>query len=92
MNFFETNFVKNLLTFLFDFYTHYRPILRRLATIHNAAGRQTDRQTDKQIDGNRPPMLQHRRPKNYSDSGVIYSMETGPFDNSVALIGGRQQR
>ena len=24
-------------TFLFDFLTHYRPILRHLATIHNAA-------------------------------------------------------
>ena len=24
-------------TFLFDFYTHFVPILRRLATIHNAA-------------------------------------------------------
>ena len=26
-------------TFLFEFYTHYRPILHRLATMHNAADR-----------------------------------------------------
>ena len=31
-------------TFLFDFYTHYRPILHRLVTIHNAAD---DRQTER---------------------------------------------
>ena len=30
-------------TLLFDFYTHYRPILHLLATIHNVADRQTDR-------------------------------------------------
>ena len=30
-------------TLLFDFYTHYRPILHCLATIQNAADRQTDR-------------------------------------------------
>ena len=29
--------------FLFDLYIHYRSILRRLVTIHNAADRQTDR-------------------------------------------------
>ena len=28
-------------TFLFDYNTHYRPILHRLAKIHNAADRQT---------------------------------------------------
>ena len=33
-------------TFLFDFYTHYRPILRRLATIHNAADRRQTTDTD----------------------------------------------
>ena len=32
-------------TFLFDFYTHHTPILHRLAAMHNAADRQTDRQT-----------------------------------------------
>ena len=31
--------------FIFDFYTYYRHILHRLATIHNAADSQTDRQT-----------------------------------------------
>ena len=40
-------------TFLFDFYTHYMPNLHRLVTIDNAADRPSDRQTD----GNRPPML-----------------------------------
>ena len=30
-------------TFPFDFYTHDRPILHRLATIHDAADRKTDR-------------------------------------------------
>ena len=30
-------------TFLFDLYTHYRPVLHRVATLHNAADRQTDR-------------------------------------------------
>ena len=29
--------------FSFDFYTHHRPLLHCLATIHNAAHRQTDR-------------------------------------------------
>ena len=33
-------------TFLFEFYTHYRPIKRRLGTIYNAAD---DRQTDRAI-------------------------------------------
>ena len=47
-------------TFLFDFYKHNRRILHRLATIHNAADRETD--------GNRSPMLQHRRPKNATKS------------------------
>ena len=36
-------------TFLFDFCTHYRPILHRLAIMRNAGDRQSDR--------NRPPML-----------------------------------
>ena len=40
-------------TFLFDFYTYYRPIFHCLATIYNAA----DRQTDIQSDRNRPPLL-----------------------------------
>ena len=35
--------------FLFDFYTHYRPILHPLATIQNA--------TDRPSDGKGPPML-----------------------------------
>ena len=35
--------------YTFDFCAHYRPIWDRLATIHNA----TDRQTDRQGDGNR---------------------------------------
>ena len=43
-----------VLTFLFDFCTHYWSILDRLATIHNA--------TDGQSDLNRPPMLMHRWP------------------------------
>ena len=30
-------------TFLFDFYTHDRPTLRHLVTIHNGADRQTER-------------------------------------------------
>ena len=30
-------------TFLFDSFTHYKPILHRLATMHNTADRQTDR-------------------------------------------------
>ena len=34
-------------TFLFDFWTHCRPIFHRLATIHNAPDRQTDRQTER---------------------------------------------
>ena len=38
-------------TFLFDFKTHYRPILNRLDTMNNAAGRQTE------SDGNRSHML-----------------------------------
>ena len=29
--------------FLFDFLRHYRPILHRLATLHNRANRQTER-------------------------------------------------
>ena len=37
-----------------DFCTHYRPILHRLTTIHNAVDRQTD---DRQSDRNRSPML-----------------------------------
>ena len=32
-----------VLTFIFDFNTHYRTILDRLATMHNAADRQPDR-------------------------------------------------
>ena len=41
-------------TFLLDFYTPYRPIVHRLATIHNAANRQT---TGRQNDRNGPHML-----------------------------------
>ena len=36
-------------TFLFDFCTHYMPILHRFATTHSVAHRQSD--------GNRPPVL-----------------------------------
>ena len=39
---------------LFDFYTRYNPVLHCLATVLNAADRQSDR--------NRLPMLCHRRP------------------------------
>ena len=35
----------NVPTYLFDIYTHYMPLLHRVATIHNEADRQTaDRQ------------------------------------------------
>ena len=38
-------------TFLFDFHTHNNPILHRLATIHNAADRQTDREAAYAVGG-----------------------------------------
>ena len=44
-------------TFLFDFNTHYRPILHRLATIHNAAGIYRPQTGNRQSDRNRPSML-----------------------------------
>ena len=60
-------------TFLFDFYTRYRPIDHRLATIHNAASRHTVIQNR-----NRPPMLS-------SISGltdkVITTLVIGPLDD-----------
>ena len=39
--------------FLFDFYTHHRPILHHLATIHNMADKQMTR---RKSDQNRPAM------------------------------------
>ena len=42
-------------TFPFYFYTRYRPVLRRIATVHTVAGKWRDRK--------RPPMQLHRRPK-----------------------------
>ena len=42
----ETGANRNVVrTFLVDFYTHNRSILRHLATIYNATDRETDRQT-----------------------------------------------
>ena len=39
----ENNTNRNLIpTLLFDFYTHYRPNLHCVATIHNAADRESD--------------------------------------------------
>ena len=45
-------------TILFDFYTHYRPACLAPFGHYTQCGRQTDRQSDR----NRSPMLEHRRP------------------------------
>ena len=63
---FVRNFTVNLRP-LFDFNTHYRPILHRLATIHNAT--ETD---DRRSDQNRPHMPYIKWPKNYEPGRVRY--------------------
>ena len=65
-------------TFLFDFYTHYTPILHRLATRHNVA--------DRQRDMNRLPIIEHWRSKSIHEMITAKNQKAKSIDLTNILI------